>query len=151
MTFPTSDTIVIINIQLSGIKFMTFFISTSIYFIIKKKNRTCSITEFKCHRWQKSEYNKFQKLGHKDIFSYQLRNMKIRAFDMLRLLFLFTFSSAALVLQNYEAIPVFENKMSILVPIDNKHADSLVRCAMFCSFGCKTFNYNHNLFISCIF
>nr|XP_034318465.1 plasminogen-like [Crassostrea gigas] len=70
--------------------------------------------------------------------------MKIRAFDILRLLLHFTLSSANLVLQYYEAITVFENKMSILDPIDTKPADSLVRCAMFCGFGCKTFSFNHD-------
>lgn len=70
--------------------------------------------------------------------------MKIWAIDMLRFVLLLTFSSAVSVSNYYEAIPVFENKVSILEPKDNKHADSLVRCAMFCSFGCKTFNFNHN-------
>lgn len=82
-------------------------------------------------------------MWHTDLF-YQLRKMKIRAFDIFRLLLHFTLSSANLVLQYYEAIPVFENKMSILDPIDTKPADSLVRCAMFCGFGCKTFSFNHD-------
>ena len=68
--------------------------------------------------------------------------MKIRAFDIFRLLLHFTLSSANLVLQYYEAIPLFENKMSILDPIDTKPADSLLRCAIFCGFGCKCFNFN---------
>lgn len=70
--------------------------------------------------------------------------MKIRVFYLLSLVLIFTFSSAVFVSQYYEAYAVFENNMSISEPIDYKHADSLVRCAMSCSLGCQTFNYNHN-------
>lgn len=36
----------------------------------------------------------------------------------------------------------FDNKVSIVKPIHNRHADSLAMCALFCGFGCKCFNFN---------
>lgn len=77
-------------------------------------------------------------MWHQDIISYLLRKMKIRVFYLLSLVLIFTFSSAVFVSQYYEAYAVFENNMSISEPIDYKHADSLVRCAMSCSLGCQT-------------
>lgn len=42
----------------------------------------------------------------------------------------------------YEANLEFDNKVPTLEPMNNKYADSFVRCAMLCGSGCKCFNFN---------
>lgn len=68
--------------------------------------------------------------------------MKLNALNPL-LLFTFLSFSVAVLSQYYEANLEFDNKVPILEPIDNKNADSLVRCAMLCGSGCKCFSFNH--------
>lgn len=66
-------------------------------------------------------------------------------FNVLNLILLFTFLSfsVAVLSKYYEANLEFDNKFSILEPIDSKNGDSLARCAMFCGSGCKCLSFNH--------
>lgn len=59
-------------------------------------------------------------------------------------LLFFTFMSllVGLMSQYYKAYLEFENKLSIIKPIYDKHADSNGMCATFCGFGCKCFNFH---------
>lgn len=59
-------------------------------------------------------------------------------------LLLFTLMSllVGLMSQYYKAYLEFDNKLSIIKPINDKHADSISICATFCGFGCKCFNFN---------
>lgn len=69
--------------------------------------------------------------------------MKFNALNLL-LFFKFLSFSVAMQFQYYEANLEFDNKLPILEPMDKKHADSLVKCAMFCGSGCKCFSFNHH-------
>lgn len=59
-------------------------------------------------------------------------------------LLIFTLMSlfAVFMSQHYKANLEFNNKVSIVNPIYNRHTDSLTMCAPFCGFGCKCFNFN---------
>lgn len=59
-------------------------------------------------------------------------------------LLLFTLMTllVGLMFQYYKAYLEFDNKLSIIKPIYDKHADSISICATFCGFGCKCFNFN---------
>lgn len=72
-------------------------------------------------------------------------------FNALNLLLFFKFLSfsVAMQFQYYEANLEFDNKLPILEPMDKKHADSLVKCAMFCGYGCKCFSFNHHTGMCC--
>lgn len=59
-------------------------------------------------------------------------------------LLLFTLLSllVGLMSQYFKAYLEFDNKLPIIKPIYEKHADSISICATFCGFGCKCFNFN---------
>lgn len=57
---------------------------------------------------------------------------------MLRLVLLFTLSSAVLVYQFYEVIPEFESKMCVFEPKENRHTHSLVRYSVVSDVGLLT-------------
>lgn len=47
-----------------------------------------------------------------------------------------------------EANLEFDNKVPTLEPMNNKYADTFVRCAMLCGSGCKCFNFNERTRLS---
>lgn len=71
--------------------------------------------------------------------------MKIWVFDMLRLVLFFILFLVVLVYYFYEVILEFESKMCVFELKENRYRDFFVRCIMFCSFGCRIFNFNYNL------
>lgn len=104
---------------------------------------TCYIwqqTNFKMKNWI-SRYDK-----NTEVVLFTKNCGKIMVSNIGELLLLFTFLSILVssVSYYYEAVLGFENKVPISEPIDNRYADSVVRCAMSCGSGCKCFNFNHH-------